>query len=94
MKKSQSRRDFLRVSAAGALGAFVLSQSSCRNASNKAAKVAEPAIVDPKSFGLGLQLYSIRDAMTTDAPGSLKKVSDMGYKYVELADYVDGIITK
>lgn len=90
MKKSQSRRDFLRVSAAGALGAFVLSQSSCRNASNKAAKVAEPENVDPRSFGLGLQLYTIRDAMTADVPGSLKKVSDLGYKYVELADYVDG----
>ena len=90
MKKSQSRREFLRVSAAGALGAFVLSQSSCGNASNKAAKAPEPVIVDPKSFNLGLQLYTIRDAMTADAPGSLKKVSDLGYKYVELADYVDG----
>lgn len=90
MKKSQSRRDFLRLSAAGALGAFVLSQSSCRNASNKAAKLSETALPDPRSFALGLQLYTIRDAMTTDVPGSLKKVSDMGYKYVELADYADG----
>ena len=38
---------------------------------------------------LGLQLYSIRDAMTADAPGSLKIVSDIGYKYVELADYAN-----
>lgn len=90
MKKSQSRREFLRVSAAGALGAIVLSQSSCRNATNKTAKAPEPAIVDPKSFNLGLQLYTIRDAMAVDVPGSLKKVSDLGYRYVELADYVDG----
>ena len=90
MKKSQSRRDFLRVSAAGALGALVLSQSGCGNSSNKAKQAAAPEPVDPKSFGLGLQLYTIRDAMATDVPGSLKKVSDLGYKYVELADYVDG----
>jgi len=75
MKKSHSRREFLRVSAAGALGAFALSQFSCTK--------------DPKSFGLGLQLYTIRDAMALDVPGSLKKVSDAGYKYVELAGYAD-----
>jgi sugar phosphate isomerase/epimerase len=28
--------------------------------------------------------------MTADVPGTLKKVSDMGYKYVELADYANG----
>lgn len=90
MKKSQSRRDFLRVSAAGALGAIVISQSGCRNAAKQAPKAAAPAVVDPKTFGIGLQLYTIRDAMATDVPGSLKKVSDAGYKYVELASYADG----
>ncbi|MDX9724880.1 MAG: sugar phosphate isomerase/epimerase [Bacteroidales bacterium] len=89
MKKSQSRRDFLRLSAAGALGAIVISQPGCRNASKPSQQAAqEPA--DPKSFGIGLQLYTIRDAMAVDVPGSLKKVSDYGYKYVELADYTDG----
>jgi sugar phosphate isomerase/epimerase len=85
MKKNQSRRDFLRVSAAGALGALAFTQYSCKNSPRKAA----PAAFDPKSFNIGLQLYTIRDAMTTDVPGSLKKVSDMGYKYVELADYAN-----
>lgn len=42
---------------------------------------------DPKSFGIGLQLYTIRDAMQKDVPGSLKKVSDIGFKYLELASY-------
>lgn len=90
MKKSHSRREFLRVSAAGALGAILISHSSCRNASKKAALAEEPAEVDPKTFGIGLQLYTIRDAMGTDPLGSLKKVSDTGYKYVELAGYGDG----
>ncbi len=88
MKKLQSRRDFLRLSAAGAIGAFAVSQYSCRNAVKPVAKAASE--VDRKSFGIGLQLYTIRDAMATDVPGSLKKVSDAGYKYVELAGYADG----
>jgi sugar phosphate isomerase/epimerase len=37
----------------------------------------------------GLQLYSVRDDMKTDPAGTLKKLSDMGYKYVEHANYVD-----
>lgn len=90
MKKSQSRREFLKLSAAGALGAFALSQAGCGNRSQQAKQAAEAKPVDLKSFGLGIQLYTVRDAMATDVPGTLKKVSDLGYKYVELADYADG----
>jgi sugar phosphate isomerase/epimerase len=89
MKKSQSRREFLRVSAAGTLGAFVVSQYGCKTA-KPASQAAAASKVDPRSFGIGLQLYTIRDAMAIDVPGSLKKVSDAGYKYVELASYGDG----
>lgn len=79
MKTTQSRRNFLRMSATGALGAIILSQYSCNTA---------PA--DPKTFGIGLQLYTIRDAMAADVRGSLKRVSDIGFKYLELASYADG----
>ena len=37
-----------------------------------------------KNFGVGLQLYTIRDAMSGDPLGSLKKVSDLGFKYLEI----------
>ena len=40
-----------------------------------------------KKFNLGLQLYSVRNAMKGDFEGTLKKVSEMGYKYVEFAGY-------
>jgi len=79
MKASQNRRDFLRISGAGALGMMAMGPLGCA-----------PATTDRKSFGVGVQLYSIRDAMDADVPGSLKKVSDMGYKYVELAGYSEG----
>jgi sugar phosphate isomerase/epimerase len=88
MKKSQSRREFLRVSAAGALGAIVLSQNSCRNIAKAGSRAA--TAVDPKTFGIALQLYTIRNVIMTDVPGSLKQVSDAGYKYLELASYDDG----
>jgi sugar phosphate isomerase/epimerase len=87
MKTKQSRRDFLRISTAGAIGAMGVSQIGSNTG-------VEPGLVspvaDPKSFGIGLQLYTIRDAMTADVPGSLKRVSDIGYKYLEAASYADG----
>lgn len=87
MKTKRSRRDFLRLTATGALGAVVLSHYSCKNAGKPAAK-GEPA--DLKTFGIGLQLYTVRDAIAADVPGTLKKVSEFGYKYLELADYANG----
>jgi sugar phosphate isomerase/epimerase len=87
MKTKQSRRDFLRLSATGALGAFVISRSNWKTIG---AGSSVSAVADPKTFGIALQLYTIRDAMAKDVPGSLKKVSDIGYKYVELADYKNG----
>jgi sugar phosphate isomerase/epimerase len=37
----------------------------------------------------GVQLYSVRDDMKADPSGTLKKLADMGYRYVEHANYVD-----
>ncbi len=76
----KSRREFLQISAAGSVGMALLgSFSACSTA---------PA--DRKSYGVGIQLYTIRDAMSADTPGSLKKVSDLGYKNLELAGYSNG----
>lgn len=80
MKTMQNRRDFFKVSAAGALGLMALGPIACSTG----------AAIDRKSFGVGLQLYTIRDAMDADVPGSLKKISDLGYKYLELANYANG----
>ena len=85
MKTTQSRRNFLRMSATGALGAFALSQYAFKAASESAS-----AAVDPKKFGIGLQLYTIRDAMAKDVKGSLKRISDIGIKNLELASYANG----
>jgi sugar phosphate isomerase/epimerase len=72
----QNRRDFLKFSSAASVGMMLMGASGCTPR-------------DRKSFGVGIQLYTIRDAMAADVPGTLKKVSDIGYKYLELAGYSD-----
>ena len=70
-----SRRTFLKNSAlaAAATGAFPWNSISAPT----------------KKDVIGLQLYCVRDAMKTDPAGSLKKLADMGYVYVEHAGYKD-----
>ena len=75
----QNRRKFLQIAGAGSIGMMLMGSGGCK-----------PAVVDRKTFGVGLQMYTIRDAMTADALGSLKKVSALGYKNLELAGYADG----
>jgi len=79
MSTLQNRREFFKISAAGAIGLTVLGPLACT-----------PKVVDRKTFGVGIQLYTLRDAMAADALGSLKKLSDLGYKNLELANYADG----
>jgi sugar phosphate isomerase/epimerase len=76
----QNRREFLKISAAGSISMMLFGAAGCNSA----------AAIDRKSFGVGIQLYTIRDAMTADVPGTLKKVSDIGYKNLELAGYSEG----
>ncbi len=85
MSINHKRRDFIKISTAGALGAMALGSVAFSLKANPV-DVAK----DKKSFGVGLQLYTIRDAMTADPKGSLKKISDMGYKNIELANYDNG----
>lgn len=41
----------------------------------------------PKEKFIGLQLYSLRDDIKKDVPGTVAKVGEMGYKFVEAAGY-------
>ena len=43
-----------------------------------------------KGKNIGLQLYSVRDSIVKDVPGTIAKVGAMGYKFVEPAGYRDG----
>jgi sugar phosphate isomerase/epimerase len=70
-----SRRTFLKNGALAMAAASLL----------PGAAFAEPT----KKRIVGIQLYSVRDDMKTDPSGTLKKLAEMGYKYVEHANYID-----
>lgn len=40
-----------------------------------------------KKFKVGVQLYSVRDDLAKDFEGTLRKIKDMGYDYVEFAGF-------
>ena len=44
----------------------------------------------PEKKNIGLQLYSIRDSISKDVKGSVRKIGNMGYKFVEPAGYSNG----
>ncbi|MEP7257586.1 MAG: TIM barrel protein [Flavitalea sp.] len=71
---NNSRRIFLKKSAMGLAGATLFNNSSLF------AAAAGPEL-------LGLQLYSVREEMNTDALATLKQVAAIGYKNVEHAGY-------
>ncbi len=62
-----------------AIGLFIGQQFySCKTATPKEEKF------------IGLQLYSVRDAMKADAAATVAQVGEIGYKFVEAAGYGDG----
>ena len=70
-----SRRNFLKTSG--------LSVAALAMGSHKLMAAADPDVY------LAIQLYSVREDMKKDPSGTLKKLADIGYKYVEHADYQD-----
>jgi len=70
-----SRRKFLKTSG--------LSVAALAMGAHKIMAAADPEIY------LAIQLYTVREDMSKDPSGTLKKLSAMGYKYVEHANYKD-----
>ena len=73
------RREFLKRSVLLTAGAVVGSRL-----------LAEGTFSKTPHKIVGLQLYSLRDAMKKDVPGTLKKTAKMGYQTLETAGYGDG----
>ncbi|HET7613660.1 MAG TPA: sugar phosphate isomerase/epimerase [Gemmatimonadaceae bacterium] len=73
----QTRRDFLATIGATALGLAGV------NAASACATIPARRKIDR----IGLQLYTVRDLMEKDMPGTLAKVAAAGYKEVEFAGY-------
>ncbi|MGY4536915.1 sugar phosphate isomerase/epimerase [Mucilaginibacter sp. UYNi724] len=70
-----SRRSFLKTGAIAATAAAIMPKNI----------FAAPGPIQR----VGLQLYSVRDAMMKDPATTLKKLADMGYQHVEHANYIN-----
>jgi sugar phosphate isomerase/epimerase len=78
--KDLNRRDFLHLSGMGLIGAtFPL-------------HAFDP--VKWKPAKLSVQLYTVREQFKADIPGTLKRVKDIGFEYVETAFWPDGVSVK
>jgi sugar phosphate isomerase/epimerase len=76
-----SRREFLKNVASG-VGGLVLAS----RAGKAAAAPAQPAETSPNwKAQIGLELYTVRDLIAKDYPGTLEKVAQIGYKEIEPA---------
>lgn len=71
-----SRRTFIKTGALAIAGSALLKDSLFASAAKKEL--------------VGLQLYSVRMAMKADPAGTLKLLSEDGYRYIEHAGYADG----
>jgi len=75
-----NRRDFLKTSSLVIAGSLLGNQMLQASVAGKGKKA------------IGLQLYSLRDAMKADTLGTLKLVGDIGFTTLEAANYADGKI--
>lgn len=73
----QTRRNFLATLGVAAFGI----------ARSDAAAASELLASTKKIKRIGVQLYTVRDLMKADVPGTLAKVAAIGYKEVEFAGY-------
>jgi len=79
-KKNLTRRNFLYLSGLGLAVATVPSSASY---------IYSPAKWIPAK--LSVQLYTVREQIKTDISGTLKRVKDIGFNYVETAFWPDGL---
>jgi len=66
------RRDFIRNATMGLAGAAIWTQ------------LPESLFASPYGKPIGLQLYTLRDQLEKDAPGTIKQLAAIGYKNVEI----------
>ena len=70
----KNRRNFLISGSSIALASALLPLSGCMSQARTA------------KAGVGVQIYSVRDALKADFHGTMEKVANIGYKYIEAYD--------
>lgn len=80
-----SRRTFIATTGAAVAGLAVGCRTSGTAAAPSPASAAVPSAV--RRDRVGVQLYTVRDQMAKDVPGTLERVARIGYTEVEFAGY-------
>ncbi len=80
-----TRRAFLKTMS---VGAATLALPGCQPSSEQAAPLPEQAQPLPQ---IGLQLWTVREAIEQDMAGTLRKLADMGYAGVETAFFPENV---
>ncbi|MEL6923654.1 MAG: sugar phosphate isomerase/epimerase, partial [Bacteroidota bacterium] len=96
MKKN--RREFLQTLGALSAGSLLLPQFGCGDtttAESTTTDTAAAATTPPAASGsidkFGIQLYTLRDVVPGDPKGTLKKLSDFGFRQIEGYDGDQGM---
>jgi len=80
----KTRRKFLKESSYLAAGSLVLPLGCAEKKPETAQTITEEVVESmPKNKSIGVQVYSVRDALQEDFNGSMKKLSDIGFEYIE-----------
>lgn len=76
-----NRRDFIKTGTYIAAGSIILPAVSCTSGAKETKEKAIPP--PPKKMDVGIQVYSVRNQLKEDFAGTMKKVSEIGYKVIE-----------
>lgn len=85
-----SRKKFLKTLGVGGVSAFLGSSyllTGCSSGENETAQMGEAAAEADPLHTISVQLYTFRNQLNEDIPGTLQRIADMGYKYVETYDF-------
>jgi sugar phosphate isomerase/epimerase len=78
-----SRRKFLALSSLVPAALLVQSAAGRAFAAADTPAPVAPAPTAPKKYPIGLELYSVRESLARDLPGTLREVAKIGYEAVE-----------
>lgn len=95
-KKDYSRRKFLKNLGVGGVSAlfgssYLLSACSSGEGESETAQMSETPVQPEPLHTISLQLYTLRNQLNEDIPGTLERIARMGYKYVETYDFSEDL---
>ena len=80
----KTRRNFIKNSSYLAAGSLVLPFGCTPKKQETAETITEEVVASaPKHKSMGVQVWSVREPLAQDFRGSIKKLADIGFQYVE-----------